>query len=101
MDDFLLELFFAEHEFTAKYLLGSSDAESFTMHEILSYADEETKRLWESCSLGYTESRGHPLLRKEIVQQFYDPLLISSENNVLCLAGAEEGTFCKPLIITR
>jgi hypothetical protein len=44
---FALERYFAEHEFSAKYLLSSSDCESLQMSDLLALADVETRRLWE------------------------------------------------------
>jgi aspartate/methionine/tyrosine aminotransferase len=87
---FKLEEFWKKYEFTAPYLLCSSDAESWKLQEILELADPESKKLWESLSLGYTESPGLPILRKEISH------LYSSIDNdqVLTFAGAEEGIYC-------
>ena len=36
------------------------------MGELLALADDETATLWRDLRLGYTESPGHPLLRREI-----------------------------------
>lgn len=66
MRPFALERYFAKHEFTAKHLLCGSDCEPFPQADLLKLADDETRGLWESLKLGYTESRGHPLLREEI-----------------------------------
>lgn len=87
---FKLEEFWKKYEFTAPYLLCCSDAESWKLNEILELADPESKKLWESLSLGYTESPGLPILRKEISH------LYSSIDNdqVLTFAGAEEGIYC-------
>ena len=63
---FQLERYFAKHEFSARYLLSSSDCESLSMKELLEMADAEMSNLWEQLKLGYTESWGHPLLREEI-----------------------------------
>ncbi len=63
---FALERYFAAHEFSARYLLSSSDCDGLPMTELLSWADDETRALWDSLTLGYTESPGHPLLRREI-----------------------------------
>lgn len=64
-EEFALERYFNKYEFTVKYMLSSSDAESMPMKELVSYADEECRQLWEDLSLCYTESNGHPLLRQE------------------------------------
>lgn len=63
---FQLERFFARYEFTARYLLCTSDCEPLDMQELLSMAGEEMMKLWENLKLGYTESQGNSLLRKEI-----------------------------------
>lgn len=64
--EFKLERYFARWEFTAPYLLCSSDVDGYQMSDLLALADEESRALWQDLSLGYTESAGHPLLRKEI-----------------------------------
>lgn len=63
---FKLERYFAQHEFTAKYLLSPSDCESLSLHELLQLADPDSSALWNELKLGYTESPGHPLLRAEV-----------------------------------
>lgn len=87
---FKLEEFWKKYEFKAPYLLCCSDAESWKLGEILELADSETRTLWESLNLGYTESPGLPLLRKEISKLYSH---IDSEQ-VLTFAGAEEGIYC-------
>ena len=86
---FELEKYFALHEFSAKYLLGCSDAESIQMKYLLSLADEECKQLWDDLELGYTESRGLPLLNAEIAQLYK----ACHGTHVLGFAGAEEGIY--------
>ena len=49
---FKLERYFAEFEFNTRYLLSASDPESVTMKELLHFADEECKQLWNNLSLG-------------------------------------------------
>ena len=49
---FKLERYFAEFEFNTRYLLSPSDPESVTMKELLDFADEECKQLWDNLSLG-------------------------------------------------
>lgn len=87
---FKLEEFWKKYEFTAPYLLCCSDAESWKLHEILKFADLETKKLWEDLSLGYTESPGLPLLREEI-SYLYSKI---NKDQILTFAGAEEGIYC-------
>jgi aspartate/methionine/tyrosine aminotransferase len=87
---FELERYFQIHEFSAKYLMCSSDAESWSMNEILALADEECMQLWNNLRLCYTEARGSPILRTEI-SKLYGTI---SGDNVMCFAGAEEGIYC-------
>jgi len=67
---FALERYFARHEFSARYLLSSSDCNGPTMAELVSGADPELRRLWDGLTLGYTEPTGHPLLREEIARLY-------------------------------
>lgn len=82
---FALERFFAEHEFSARYLLCSSDCESFPVRELLAMEPESIDGLLD-LRLGYTETRGAPELRMAIAAQ-YGGLGISE---VFVHAGAEE-----------
>lgn len=85
---FKLERYFAKYEFSAKYLLSSSDCDGLVQSELLGMADDEAKQMWDELALGYTESLGHPLLRNEIAKIYQG---ISAED---CLIVApEEGIF--------
>jgi aspartate/methionine/tyrosine aminotransferase len=88
--DFELERFFARWEFAVEHLLCASDVQGYRMAELLDLADDETRRMWDGLTLGYTESTGHPLLRAEIAS-LYDVL---EPDDVLVFAGAEEAIFC-------
>ncbi len=88
--EFALERYFARWEFAVEHLLCASDLQGYPMTELLELADDETRALWEDLTLGYTESTGHPLLRREIAAM-YDHL---EPDDVLVFAGAEEGIFC-------
>lgn len=89
MRPFKLEEYFMNHEFSAQYLLCCSDAESWSLNEILAMAPE--KELWENLRLGYTECQGLPRLRQSIVQNLYPGL---KADEILVFTGAEEGIFC-------
>jgi aspartate/methionine/tyrosine aminotransferase len=88
--DFALERYFARWEFTARHLLCASDVQAYPMAELLALADDETRALWDGLHLGYTESSGHPLLRREIAS-LYDTI---EPDDVLTFSGAEEAIFC-------
>ena len=42
---FTLERYFSRYEFSARYLLSSSDCDGLPMSELLSWADEESRAL--------------------------------------------------------
>jgi hypothetical protein len=56
IDEFKLEHFFDRHEFSARYLLSSSDAETLDLAELLGLADDEMGDNWNELRLGYTEA---------------------------------------------
>jgi aspartate/methionine/tyrosine aminotransferase len=87
--DFKLERYFARWEFAAPHLLCTSDVEGLPMSELLDMADDETRELWRTLRLGYTEAAGHPLLRAEIAALYRGV----SPDEVLVFAGAEEAIY--------
>jgi aspartate/methionine/tyrosine aminotransferase len=87
--DFELERYFARWEFSVRHLLCASDVEPWPMAELLALADDETAGLWENLRLAYTESPGHPLLRREIANLYET----AGPDDVLVVSGAEEGIF--------
>jgi aspartate/methionine/tyrosine aminotransferase len=88
--EFALERYFARWEFAVEHLLCASDVQGVPMGDLLALADDETRELWDRLTLGYTESTGHPLLRREIAG-LYEGL---EAEDVLVFAGAEEAIFC-------
>ena len=84
INDFKLERYFAQHEFTARYLLSSSDCDGYELNYLLENASEEELALWENLKLGYTESEGNPLLREAILQHYK---INSIENVVVATPG--------------
>jgi aspartate/methionine/tyrosine aminotransferase len=87
-NDFKLERYFAKYEFSAEYLLSSSDCESLTIPELLGYADADGIEMWSNLKLGYAESKGHPALRAEIAGLYQkinpdDLLVITPEEGIL------------------
>jgi len=87
--DFKLERYFARYEFAAPYLLSSSDVEALRLPELLALADPASRALWDDLALGYTESPGHPLLRREIAG-LYEGI---APEETLVFSGAEEAIF--------
>lgn len=93
---FKLEEYLTQYEFNSPYLLCCSDAESFSMKEIIDLANPVDNSLWENLRLHYTEPYGLPQLRNEIVNSLYPSL---QAENILCFAGAEEGIFASLHVI--
>jgi len=85
---FRIEEYMGKHEFSAKYLLSSSDAESQSIQEILSLepgAHDAFLSQW----CGYTESPGAPWLR-EVLSTMYSQI---HPNQVVVHSAAEEAIF--------
>ncbi len=82
---FILEQYFAKHEFTAKYMLSSSDCDGFPMEYILAHATEKELEMWKNLTLGYTEGMGSRFLR-ESVCRFYKK---AKPENVLVASPGE------------
>lgn len=85
---FQLERYFARYEFSAPYLLCTSDCESLTLKDLLNMEDNSDERFAELW-LGYTEALGHPELRRGIAT-LYEQL---TAEQMLVHAGAEEAIF--------
>jgi len=87
---FRLEEYLGHWEFRARYHLTASDAQSSTVRELLSYADDGDRDAWERLSLQYVEVEGGPALR-QIIASTYESI---EPDDVLCFAGAQEGLWC-------
>jgi aspartate/methionine/tyrosine aminotransferase len=86
IEPFRIEHYFAKHEFSAKYLLASSDAESRTIRDVLDLEPgSHDKFLQQWC--GYTEVPSAPELR-EVIAGMYTRI---TPDQVLVLSCAEEG----------
>lgn len=89
LQEFALERWFARWEFVARHNLCASDAEPWSLRELLALADDDARDRWERLVLGYTESAGLPALREAIAAR-YDRV---APGDVHTFAGAEEGIF--------
>jgi aspartate/methionine/tyrosine aminotransferase len=85
---FRIEQYYAVHEFTAKYMLSSSDAESWTIADLLAL-EPGAEAVFLGQRLGYTESSGAPALRAAI-SALYDR---ATPEDVLVCSNAEEAIF--------
>lgn len=70
INDFKLERYFAKHEFSAKYLMSSSDCDGYPMSYVLQNATSDEMDMWNSLTLGYTESAGGEFLREAIAKHY-------------------------------
>ncbi len=85
---FKLERYFAQYEFSVRYLLCSADCKSVSIQDLLDLeagSEERFRRLW----LGYTETLGAPSLRQEIAGLY----TTVRPEEVIVHAGAEEAIF--------
>jgi aspartate/methionine/tyrosine aminotransferase len=85
----LIERMFAKHEFTCRVNLTGSDTEGLSLDALWELAPEDTRRWYESLTLGYTESPGNPLLRELAAQSSG----VRSGSAVQVFAGATEAVF--------
>ncbi|MFZ5428122.1 MAG: aminotransferase class I/II-fold pyridoxal phosphate-dependent enzyme [Thermodesulfobacteriota bacterium] len=85
---FLLERYFAEHEFSVPHLLCVSDCQSMSVREVLAL-EPGSGEAFLDLHLGYTESPGGPELRREIAG-LYNGL---KPGDILVHVGAEEAIF--------
>lgn len=89
LPDFRLETHFAKWEFSARYHMTASDAESLSLRDLLGMASPEDREAFEELWLGYTETFGAPDLRAAIATTYAD----RHADDILCFAGASEGIF--------
>ena len=85
---FRIERYYAVHEFTAPYMLSSSDAESVAVADLLALEPDASERLG-ALRLGYTESPGAPELREAIAAMY----TTTEPDDVVVVSAAEEGIF--------
>ena len=85
---FETEHFFAKYEFNTPYQLCNSDCESVTISELLKMAGVSLEELGKQ-SLAYTESQGHPDLRR-LIAATYETV---AEDDVVLLNSPIEGIY--------
>jgi aspartate/methionine/tyrosine aminotransferase len=89
LPEFRLETYLSRWEFTAPHHMTASDAQSMTLSELLALADDQDRTAFGNLRLGYTTSRGDPVLR-EVIAQTYERV---DAADVICFAGAEEALY--------
>ena len=85
---FATEHFFARYEFTTPYQLCNSDCETVTIAELLAMAGLSLEQLGQLL-LGYTESLGHPQLRRMIAETYSE----ATADDVIELGTPVEGIY--------
>jgi len=88
LSPFKLERFFAKYEFNTEYLLCSSDCESISIADLLTFEDGAADK-FQNVWLGYTESLGSPTLRKEIAGMYST----TQPEDILVFTGANEAIY--------
>ncbi|WP_250493417.1 aminotransferase class I/II-fold pyridoxal phosphate-dependent enzyme [Caballeronia sp. GAWG1-1] len=85
---FKLERYFAQHEFTARHLLCSSDPESMSVRDLLALEPQASDGLFDTW-LGYTEYPGAPDLRTELAAMYE----CIDASGIIVHTGAQEAIF--------
>lgn len=85
INDFKLEVFFGQHEFSAPYLLAQSDCQTMTINELLDL-EPGGKEMFLESSLGYTKVEGSEELVCEISKLYKN----CGPRDILVHAGAQE-----------
>jgi aspartate/methionine/tyrosine aminotransferase len=86
---FRLEEYFSAWEFTARYHLTASDAQSMTVGELLAMGGEAEREAFLNLPLSYSETWGSPDLLRAVAGT-YERV---DADHVLTFAGAEEALF--------
>lgn len=89
LPEFRLEAYFSRWEFRARYNLAASDAETWSVTELLELASPSERRAWETLRLGYTQTFGDPALREELASTYHDV----TPSAILCFTGGEEALY--------
>jgi aspartate/methionine/tyrosine aminotransferase len=90
LPEFKLETYLGRWEFSARYHMTASDAESLSIRDLLALGGETALDAFLDQRLSYTEPYGAPDVRAAIAST-YDTL---NSADILCFAGAEEGVYC-------
>jgi len=85
---FRIEKYYERHEFTTRYMVSSSDCESWMLRELLSFEPDALDRLL-AIRCGYTVSRGAPELRRAIAATYQT----IDADEVVVTTCAEEAIF--------
>ena len=89
LPDFKLETYFSRWEFTARYHLTASDAETMSVADLLAMGSDADRAAFDNLQLGYTPTWGTPELRTAVASTYRG----MEASNVLAFAGAGEALF--------
>ena len=87
--DFRLEAYLARWEFSARFHMAASDAESISLPDLLMLAEPGDRAAFEQLWLGYLPPAGSESLRQAIASTY---TAVSAEN-VLAFAGGGEAIY--------
>lgn len=88
VEPFALERFFARFEFSTRHMLCASDCETLSLGELLAM-EPGAEEGFRALRLGYTETGGDPVLRREIAGLYQG----IGADDILVFAGAQEAIF--------
>ena len=88
INNFKLERFYAKYEFSIPFMSSSSDAETFTIEELLKLENGALKKFL-NLKLSYTDSQGSLELRNQIASLYQS----INSSDIIVFSGAEEGIF--------
>ena len=81
--------FLSREHGAVRHHLSASQSETVRVPELLSLADAEDRRRWDTLQLGYTDPLGAPWLRDAIAATYRE----AETPDVVCFAGAQEALF--------
>ncbi len=88
IEPFKLERYYSDYEMTVKHPICNSDCEAMMIKDLLALeegAADQFQDLW----LGYTETQGHPELRRDIARTYSG----ISDDQIMVCTGAQEPIF--------
>ena len=102
--DFALERYFARWEFAVEHVLCASDVQGLPDGRAARARRRRDASVWDGLELGYTESTGHPLLRREIASLYEtiepDEVLTFADAGAACCLAQRAGDAGDHVIVT-
>jgi aspartate/methionine/tyrosine aminotransferase len=97
LPEFRLETYFSRWEFEAEHHLTASDAQTFTLSELLALASDSDRAAFDDLALSYVPTWGTDRLREAVAATY----ATCDAADVLTFAGAEEAIFWLMQLLAR